>query len=104
MTAITSPYTFGTRVPEPLAAVRPRVATRLLFRHWNTWRERVRSHVLLVPLGPRGGGRPVDLTPGDRDVPPWMRGGIGDLAVSADGGMSISTPPMPMIGPIAMPG
>jgi dipeptidyl aminopeptidase/acylaminoacyl peptidase len=64
------------------ASARPRVATRLLFRHWSSWRERVRSHVLLVPLA---GGAPVDLTPGDRDAPPWMRGGIGDLAVSPDG-------------------
>jgi dipeptidyl aminopeptidase/acylaminoacyl peptidase len=61
---------------------RPRVATRLLFRHWNEWRERVRSHVLRVPLD---GGPPVDLTPGDRDVPPASRGHLEDLAVSADG-------------------
>jgi dipeptidyl aminopeptidase/acylaminoacyl peptidase len=60
----------------------PRVATRLLFRHWNAWRERHRSHVLRVPLD---GGAPVDLTPGDRDVPPFERGGAGDLAASADG-------------------
>jgi dipeptidyl aminopeptidase/acylaminoacyl peptidase len=60
----------------------PRVATRLLFRHWNAWRERLRSHVLRVPLD---GGAPVDLTPGDRDVPPFGRGDAGDLATSADG-------------------
>ncbi len=61
---------------------RPRIATRLLFRHWTSWRERVRTHVLRVPLG---GGPVVDLTPGDRDVPPFLRGGTGDLAVSPDG-------------------
>ncbi len=61
---------------------RPRIATRLLFRHWNEWRESVRSHVLRVPLD---GGAPVDLTPGDVDVPPATRGSADDLAVSADG-------------------
>jgi dipeptidyl aminopeptidase/acylaminoacyl peptidase len=60
----------------------PRVATRLLFRHWNAWRERLRSHVLRVPLD---GGAPVDLTPGDRDVPPFQRGDARDLATSSDG-------------------
>lgn len=60
----------------------PRLATRLLFRHWNTWRGRLRSHVLRVPLA---GGAPEDLTPGDRDVPPYQRGEAGDLALSADG-------------------
>jgi dipeptidyl aminopeptidase/acylaminoacyl peptidase len=64
------------------AETRPHVIDRLLFRHWNSWRERVRTHVLRVPLT---GGKPVDLTHGDRDVPPYARGGIGDLAVSPDG-------------------
>jgi dipeptidyl aminopeptidase/acylaminoacyl peptidase len=64
------------------AETRPHVVDRLLFRHWNSWRERIRSHVLRIPLG---AGKPVDLTPGDRDVPPYGRGGIGDLAVSPDG-------------------
>lgn len=61
---------------------RPRIATRLLFRHWTAWRERVRTHVLRVPLD---GGAPVDLTPGDRDAPPFQRGGASDVAVSPDG-------------------
>jgi dipeptidyl aminopeptidase/acylaminoacyl peptidase len=60
----------------------PHLATRLLFRHWNAWRERLRSHIVRVPLD---GGPPVDLTPGDRDVPPLERGDAGDLAASADG-------------------
>ncbi|HEX9049845.1 MAG TPA: S9 family peptidase [Anaeromyxobacter sp.] len=67
---------------EAAARDRPRIATRLLFRHWTSWRERVRTHVLRVPLD---GGPAVDLTPGDRDVPPFGRGGDGDLAVSPDG-------------------
>jgi dipeptidyl aminopeptidase/acylaminoacyl peptidase len=61
---------------------RPRVATRLLFRHWNEWRATDRSHVLAVPLD---GGAPRDLTPGDLDAPPVARGSVDDLALSADG-------------------
>ena len=60
----------------------PRVATRLLFRHWNEWRPTARTHVLRVPLD---GGAPADLTPGDRDVPPVARGSADDVALSADG-------------------
>jgi dipeptidyl aminopeptidase/acylaminoacyl peptidase len=59
-----------------------RIATRLLFRHWNMWRERRRSHLLLVPLD---GGKILDLTPGDRDVPPFQRGDASDFAASANG-------------------
>jgi dipeptidyl aminopeptidase/acylaminoacyl peptidase len=61
---------------------RPYVTDRLLFRHWDEWRTRLRSHVLRVPLD---GGPVTDLTPGDRDVPPVQRGGIDDVAVSPDG-------------------
>lgn len=64
------------------AAKAPHAATRLLFRHWSEWRERVRSHLLLVPLD---GGPIRDLTPGDQDVPPFDRGGRKDLALSPDG-------------------
>lgn len=67
---------------EKEAKDRPRLATRLLHRHWSSWRERIRTHVLRVPLD---GGAPADLTPGDRDVPPFARGGTGDLALSPSG-------------------
>ncbi len=70
------------RRAEEAASTRPHVADRLLFRHWDAWRERVRSHLLRVPLD---GGAVVDLTPGDRDVPPADRGGVRDLSVSPDG-------------------
>jgi dipeptidyl aminopeptidase/acylaminoacyl peptidase len=63
---------------------KPHATGRLLFRHWNAWRDRVRSHVLRVPLD---GGAPIDLTPGDRDVPPAERGSRRDLAVSAETGL-----------------
>jgi dipeptidyl aminopeptidase/acylaminoacyl peptidase len=61
---------------------RPHVATRLLYRHWSEWRERLRTHVLRLPLG---GGPAQDLTPGDRDAPPFDRGELRDVAVSGDG-------------------
>jgi dipeptidyl aminopeptidase/acylaminoacyl peptidase len=69
------------RVEADLAG-KPHVATRLLYRRWNAWRERVRSHLFKVPFD---GGPAVDLTPGDRDVPPVQRGSVADLAVSPDG-------------------
>lgn len=59
-----------------------RVAERLLFRHWDAWKEGLRTHVWKVPVA---GGTPVDLTPGDRDVPPFSIGGSLDFDVSPDG-------------------
>jgi len=44
-----------------------RVYTRLLYRHWNHWRDARRSHVLLYDLE---NGNVRDLTPGDHDSPP----------------------------------
>jgi dipeptidyl aminopeptidase/acylaminoacyl peptidase len=59
-----------------------RVAERLLFRHWDAWKEGLRTHVWKVPAG---GGPSVDLTPGDRDAPPFDVGGALDFDVSPDG-------------------
>jgi len=44
--------------------------TRLLYRHWDEWRENVRHHVFVAPLG---GGDARDLTPGDFDSPPTQQ-------------------------------
>jgi dipeptidyl aminopeptidase/acylaminoacyl peptidase len=41
--------------------------TRLLYRHWDEWRDNVRHHVFVAALA---GGEPRDLTPGDFDSPP----------------------------------
>ena len=51
----------------PAPAGNVRRITRLLFRHWDEWRENIRHHVFVVPVG---GGEPRDLTPGDFDAPP----------------------------------
>ena len=60
-----------------------RVAERLLFRHWDAWKDGLRTHVWKIASD--GSGRAVDLTPGDRDAPPFAIGGSDDYEVSPDG-------------------
>jgi dipeptidyl aminopeptidase/acylaminoacyl peptidase len=52
---------------EPGPADNVHRVTRLLYRHWDEWRENVRHHVFVAPVS---GGEPRDLTPGDFDAPP----------------------------------
>lgn len=61
--------------------VKAHVAERLLFRHWKTWKDGLRSHVFVVSAG---GGEARDLTPGDYDAPPFSLGGPTDYAFSPD--------------------
>jgi dipeptidyl aminopeptidase/acylaminoacyl peptidase len=65
------------------AKVKGRVAERLLFRHWDSWKDGTRTHVWKLPAA--GAGEPVDLTPGDRDTPPFHVGGGVDWDQSPDG-------------------
>jgi dipeptidyl aminopeptidase/acylaminoacyl peptidase len=62
--------------------VHARIYTTLLYRHWTEWRTKRRSHLFVVPIE---GGPPKDLTPGDRNVPPFSLGGQDDYAISPDG-------------------
>jgi len=66
------------RVDEKDPAIR--VYDKLFVRHWDTWEDGLRSHVLRVDAKT---GEAVDLTPGDRDVPPYP--GPDDFDVSPDG-------------------
>ncbi|HEU5251493.1 MAG TPA: S9 family peptidase [Thermoanaerobaculia bacterium] len=59
-----------------------RVAERLLFRHWDAWREGLRTHVWRVSTT---GAEAVDLTPGNHDAPPFDVGGALAFDVSPDG-------------------
>lgn len=61
--------------------VKAKVAERLLFKHWNEWRDRKRSHVFVVPSA---GGIARDLTPGDFDSPPYAASSGHDYAFSPD--------------------
>ena len=62
--------------------VKAKVADRLLYRHWNGWKEGKRSHIFVVAAD--GSGELRDLTPGDWDAPPFSLGGPVNYAFSPD--------------------
>ncbi|MDQ6787894.1 MAG: S9 family peptidase [Acidobacteriota bacterium] len=61
--------------------VQAHVTDRLLYRHWVEWRDRKRTHVLVVSSE---GGVAKDLTPGDFDAPPYAASTGFDYAFSPD--------------------
>jgi len=67
---------------EKKSKVQARIYTGLLYRHWTRWQSKQRSHLFVIP---EKGGTPKDLTPGDRDVPPFSLEGGDDYTVSPDG-------------------
>jgi dipeptidyl aminopeptidase/acylaminoacyl peptidase len=62
--------------------VKARTINALLYRHWTKWQSARRSHLFTIPAE---GGAAKDLTPGNRDVPPFSLGGPDDYAISPDG-------------------
>ncbi len=48
------------------------MASTLLYRHWTTWKDGKRTHILLARVS---NGETRDLTPGDFDSPPFQLGG-----------------------------
>ncbi|MFI5182113.1 MAG: S9 family peptidase [Thermoanaerobaculia bacterium] len=58
------------------------VEDALLYRHWNSWKEGKRTHLLLLDLA---AGSLTDLTPGDFDSPVFSLGGPRDFDLSPDG-------------------
>jgi dipeptidyl aminopeptidase/acylaminoacyl peptidase len=63
--------------------VKAHIATHLLFRHWNRWKDGRRSHLFIVAVD--GSSPARDLTPGDYDTPPFSLGGPDNYAFSPDG-------------------
>jgi dipeptidyl aminopeptidase/acylaminoacyl peptidase len=66
---------------EAKSKVKARIYTSLLFRHWTEWQSKRRQHLLVMNVD---GTEVKDLTPGDRDVPPFSLGGPDDYAISPD--------------------
>src|SRR5262249_7285432 len=61
--------------------VKARLINGLLYRHWNAWQGDTRSHLLSVSLED---GKVVDLSPGDKVVPPFSLGGPEDYVIAPD--------------------
>jgi len=61
--------------------VKAHVTSRLLYRHWDEWRDVKRTHVFVVSAK---GGNARDLTPGDFDSPPYGASTGVDFAFSPD--------------------
>jgi dipeptidyl aminopeptidase/acylaminoacyl peptidase len=73
--------------------VKALIFTRLLYRHWNAYKEGKRTHIFVIPVDACAGtgglgcaaGAPRDLTPGDYDSPVFSLGGQDNYAFSPDG-------------------
>jgi dipeptidyl aminopeptidase/acylaminoacyl peptidase len=61
--------------------VKAHIVTRLLYKHWDEWRDVKRTHVFVVSSK---GGTARDLTAGDFDSPPYAASSGVDYAFSPD--------------------
>ena len=61
--------------------VKAHIVTRLLYKHWDEWRDVKRTHVFVVSSK---GGAARDLTTGDFDSPPYAASSGVDYAFSPD--------------------
>ena len=61
--------------------VKAHVTERLLFKHWDEWRDVKRSHVFVVSSN---GGVARDISTGDFDAPPYAAASGADYAFSPD--------------------
>ncbi len=59
-----------------------RISDTLMFRHWDQWRDRRRSHVFIVDTR---SGACADVTPADWDSPPLSLGSSQDYAFHPNG-------------------
>jgi len=68
--------------------VKALIFDRLLYRHWNAYKQGKRTHLFVVPVDVGEGAevpKPRDLTPGDFDAPVFSLGGQDNYAFSPDG-------------------
>jgi dipeptidyl aminopeptidase/acylaminoacyl peptidase len=75
--------------------VKAQIFTRLLYRHWNAYKDGKRTHIFVIGTdgpkfmqvysGPLIDEHPADLTPGDYDAPVFSLGGQDNYAFSPDG-------------------
>jgi len=61
--------------------VKAHIVTRLLYKHWDEWRDVKRTHVFVVSSK---GGTARDLTTGDYDSPPYAAASGVDYAFAPD--------------------
>jgi dipeptidyl aminopeptidase/acylaminoacyl peptidase len=61
--------------------VKAHIVTRLLYKHWDEWRDVKRTHVFVVSSK---GGTAREITPGDFDSPPYAAASGVDYSFSPD--------------------